>query len=124
MVLRYSCFGDDLNACRSFLNIPFASHKVRVSYCLLSLCIFYKEWQPFPPNHPSCGPDYITGVGGEITSPGYPKVYEPDVECTWMLRVEDDMFILLNFIDLDLGQSGRLISRQYRNCCLNFSNEY
>ena len=84
---------------------------------------FLKEWQPFPPNHPSCGPDYVTGVGGEITSPGYPNVYEPDVECTWMLRVEDDMFILLNFIDLDLGQSGRFTSRQYRHFDLNSSNE-
>ena len=40
-----------------------------------------------------------------------------------MLRVEDDMFILLNFIDLDLGQSGRYISRQYRHFDLNSRNE-
>ena len=40
-----------------------------------------------------------------------------------MFRVEDDMFILLNFIDLDLGQSGMYISRQYRHFDLNSRNE-
>ena len=33
-------------------------------------------------------------------------MYEPNIECTWMIRVEEGMFILLNFIDLDLGQNG------------------
>ncbi len=63
-------------------------------------------WQPFPPSDPSCGADYITGMGGEIVTPGYPNPYQPNIECTWMIRVEEGMRILLNFIDLDLGQKG------------------
>ena len=63
-------------------------------------------WLPFPPSEDRCGERYIKyEVGGEIRSPGYPGPYPEKVECTWMIRVQNDQKIILNFIDLDLDDS-------------------
>ncbi|XP_074657518.1 neuropilin-1-like [Tubulanus polymorphus] len=62
-----------------------------------------ERWQPFPPSSELCGADYMTGPGGVLTSPGYPKPFIPDLECTWMIKVERHKRILLTFHELDLG---------------------
>ena len=72
-----------------------------------SFSIEFPGWQPFPPSSPGCGESFLTGVGGEITSPGYPNPYQPNTQCVWMIRVAYDMKIVLNFIVLDLGQSSK-----------------
>ena len=61
-------------------------------------------WQPFP-SDPSCGSSFVTGVGGQLVSPGFPSPYPNDVECSWMIKVDESQKILLNFVELDLGQS-------------------
>ena len=69
--------------------------------------LLVSEWQPFPASSPHCGPEFVTGVGGELTSPGYPEAYPPNIECTWMIRVGYEQKVLINLMKLDMGQSGR-----------------
>ena len=59
-------------------------------------------WQPFP-TQPACGVNYITGAGGDLSSPGYPNSHLPGVQCTWMIKVDNDKKIILNFETIDLG---------------------
>ena len=76
-------------------------------FIIYSVC--FLGWQPFPASDPSCGETYLTGDGGQITSPGYPSPYPPDVQCTWMIRVKEDSMILMHFEVLDMGQSGQFV---------------
>lgn len=70
-------------------------------------CFFaFPVWQAFPPSPEICGPLFITGVGGELSSPNFPDPYPTNVECTWMIRVERGKRILLTFMDVDMGHSG------------------
>ncbi|XP_064627219.1 cubilin-like [Lineus longissimus] len=62
------------------------------------------RWQPFSPSNKLCGADYMTGNGGVIMSPGFPR-FMSNVECTWMIKVHEDSKILLAFLDLRLGPS-------------------
>ena len=71
--------------------------------------VCFSAWQPFPASDPSCGETYLTGDGGQITSPGHPSPYPPDVQCTWMIRVKEDSMILMHFEVLDMGQSGEFV---------------
>ncbi|KAK2183961.1 hypothetical protein NP493_290g02006 [Ridgeia piscesae] len=64
-----------------------------------------ERWQPFPQSSPHCGSEFVTGVGGELTSPGFPDPYPANIECTWMIRVGYDQKVLINFMTLDMGQS-------------------
>lgn len=64
-------------------------------------------WQPFPSPTAGCGPMLATGVGGEILSPNYPRPYPDNTDCTWMIRVQKSQQIVVSFITLDLGQSGK-----------------
>ncbi len=70
--------------------------------------MLFSVWQPYATSNASCGSDYITGVGGEITTPGYPLPFEPRLSCTWMIRVKYDELILLNMLELDLGTNGEI----------------
>lgn len=39
---------------------------------------------------------------GEIHSPNYPSPYRGNTDCSWVIRVERNHRILLNFTDFDL----------------------
>lgn len=39
---------------------------------------------------------------GEIHSPNYPSPYRSNTECTWLIQVEKNHRVLLNFTDFDL----------------------
>ena len=70
----------------------------------------FSEWNPFCPNNSkSCTSEYISGVGGELKSPGYPKPYGANLDQTWMIKVDPGEHILINFLDLDMGNNGNLI---------------
>ena len=75
---------------------------------IMMSCLLFPAWQPYPASNASCGSDYITGVGGEITTPGYPYPFKPNLACTWMIRVQYDKLILLNMLELDLGTNGMI----------------
>ncbi len=79
---------------------------LRCSYFCVSLTT---GWSPFGQSNRSCGSDYITGVGGELTSPGYPAPYKPNLDCTWMIKVDPDEHILINFLALDMGTNGKQV---------------
>jgi CUB domain len=64
-------------------------------------------------NTVGCGEKTLQGAGGEIRSPGYPLPYPDVVECVWTIKVEHDMTIVLNFLELDLGPNGESDS-QYK----------
>ena len=64
-------------------------------------------WLPFPDSPKECGSYFITGVGGVITSPGWLDPYPGDIECTSMIRVDHNQKIIFNFLELDLGKSGK-----------------
>ena len=51
---------------------------------------------------------YVDGVGGELKSPGYPSPYKPNLDQTWMIKVDPGEHILINFLDLDVGKNGNL----------------
>lgn len=57
-------------------------------------------------NREGCGARSVTGPGGELTSIGYPELYPPDVECVWTIKVSYDRTIVINFLELDLGDNG------------------
>ncbi|XP_076336141.1 tolloid-like protein 2 isoform X2 [Tachypleus tridentatus] len=44
----------------------------------------------------------VSGVGGVITSPGYPGSFPKDVECVWLIRVEQNMHIYVRILELQL----------------------
>ncbi|XP_005387022.1 PREDICTED: cubilin [Chinchilla lanigera] len=48
-----------------------------------------------------CGGIFHT-PNGEIHSPNYPNQYRSNTECTWVIQVEKNHHILLNFTDFDL----------------------
>lgn len=43
-----------------------------------------------------------TGDGGTIVSPGYPHSFPKDVECVWLIRVENSKHIYIRILDLQL----------------------
>lgn len=53
----------------------------------------------FPPT--GCG-GVFQAPSGEIHSPNYPSPYRSNTECSWVIRVERNHRVLLNFTDLDL----------------------
>ena len=44
----------------------------------------------------SCG-GTLRVNSGELTSPGYPSDYPPDVDCRWIIRVDEEATIRLQF---------------------------
>lgn len=48
-----------------------------------------------------CGGTY-TLAQGNITSPNYPRNYDPNTYCQWLLRTEPSHSILFKFMDFDL----------------------
>ena len=39
-------------------------------------------------------------------SPGHPNPYKPNLDHTWMIKVDPEEHILINFLELDLGKNG------------------
>lgn len=66
-----------------------------------------KNWHPFPPSTIGCGPGYLTGPGGSITSPRYPDAYPAEAGCTWIIQVEQHQRVLLNILSLDITNTGK-----------------
>lgn len=72
-------------------------------------------WSSFPASDESCGDTFLRGAGGEITSPGYPSPYPGHARCVWTIKVEPEMTVVLNFIELDLGPSGKYLITSRRH---------
>lgn len=53
-----------------------------------------------------CGTDtcggVLTGLSGEISSPGYPLEYSNNAECSWTIHVSDRSVVTLVFLDFQL----------------------
>ncbi|GAB1600164.1 tolloid-like protein 1 [Argonauta hians] len=60
------------------------------------------EWQPFGPPDEICGAEVVHGVGGVITSPHFPAPFPANIQCTWLIKVESQYKILINFVYLDI----------------------
>ena len=73
-------------------------------YPCLCVCV---DWSSFTDLTDGCGEHFLTGPGGEITSPGFPQSFGADVHCAWTIRVDDYQRVVLNFEQLDLGHSRR-----------------
>ena len=65
------------------------------------------EWQAFPPSTTGCGTEFLSDVGGEIVSPGYPHLPAVESQCTWTIRADVTRKIMLHFRDLNLGNLGK-----------------
>ncbi|KAG8176884.1 hypothetical protein JTE90_008324 [Oedothorax gibbosus] len=66
----------------------------------------FKDEKSIPPPSSSldvegCG-GTEEGVGGVITSPGYPHSFPKDVECVWLIRVESHKHIYVRILELQL----------------------
>uniref|UniRef100_A0A8C3YL53 Cubilin n=1 Tax=Catagonus wagneri TaxID=51154 RepID=A0A8C3YL53_9CETA len=59
---------------------------------------FNVSWRAFPGG---CG-GVFQAPSGEIHSPNYPSPYRSNTECTWLIQVEKNHRVLLNFTDFDL----------------------
>ncbi|NP_001003148.2 cubilin precursor [Canis lupus familiaris] len=59
---------------------------------------FNASWQAVPGG---CG-GIFQAPNGEIHSPNYPSPYRGNTDCSWVIRVERNHRILLNFTDFDL----------------------
>uniref|UniRef100_A0A8C0RW72 Cubilin n=1 Tax=Canis lupus familiaris TaxID=9615 RepID=A0A8C0RW72_CANLF len=59
---------------------------------------FNASWQAVPGG---CG-RIFQAPNGEIHSPNYPSPYRGNTDCSWVIRVERNHRILLNFTDFDL----------------------
>ena len=44
----------------------------------------------------------MTAPSGEIHSPSYPNNYPNNVDCSWMITVDEGHRVLFNFSDLDI----------------------
>lgn len=53
------------------------------------------------PSIKNCG-GIITGVGGVITSPGYPNKFPKNIDCVWLIRVNYNQNIYLRILQLQL----------------------
>ena len=82
------------------------------SYCLIHCAKWYHklpgaEWQAFPPSTAGCGTEFLSDVGGEIISPGYPHLPAVESQCTWTIRTDVTRKIMLHFRDFNLGNLGK-----------------
>lgn len=59
---------------------------------------FNVSWRAVPGG---CG-GIFQAPSGEIHSPNYPSPYRSNTECTWLIQVEKNHRVLLNFTDFDL----------------------
>ncbi|XP_058537778.1 cubilin isoform X1 [Neofelis nebulosa] len=59
---------------------------------------FNATWQAVPGG---CG-GIFQAPNGEIHSPNYPSPYRSNTDCSWVIRVERNHRVLLNFTDFDL----------------------
>ncbi|XP_071475764.1 cubilin [Marmota flaviventris] len=59
---------------------------------------FNASWQEVPGG---CG-GIFQAPNGEIHSPNYPNHYRSNTECSWVIQVEKNHRVLLNFTDFDL----------------------
>ena len=75
----------------------------------ISLTDQFEDWQPFGPSTIGCGPGFITGFGGVVTSPGYPDDFPAMTRCTWIIKVKSTQKVLLTLVDMDIYSSSRLI---------------
>ncbi|XP_077538750.1 neuropilin and tolloid-like protein 2 [Haemaphysalis longicornis] len=55
-------------------------------------------------NISGCG-GTLTGVGGNLVSPGYPESFPKDVDCNWLIRVDYDKHIYIRILELQLKGS-------------------
>ncbi|XP_062579020.1 cubilin-like isoform X1 [Saccostrea cucullata] len=58
------------------------------------------DWHHFGPSTIGCGPEFLMGSGGVISSPGYPEFALPRSSCTWIIVVKETEKILLTLVDL------------------------
>lgn len=65
------------------------------------------NWHPFGPSTIGCGPGYLTGHSGVITSPQYPNSFPKNSHCYWIIKVKETEKILIHVLDLDLSSSIR-----------------
>ncbi|KAK3596939.1 hypothetical protein CHS0354_002506 [Potamilus streckersoni] len=61
-------------------------------------------WHPFQPSTVGCGPGYLTGHSGVISSPGYNHNYPDGSSCTWIIKVKKENKVLVHLLDMDLKQ--------------------
>lgn len=71
------------------------------------LLVIFLAWQPFGPPDKICGPEVVHGMGGVITSPHFPAPFPGNIQCTWLIKVESKYKILLNFVFLDIKNTGK-----------------
>ena len=45
----------------------------------------------------------LNDTDGTITSPGFPKNYYNNIDCTWLIRVPVDEQIKIHFLSFDVG---------------------
>ena len=77
---------------RSYLAIAFLF--VQILFYLYSICAFS-----------GCDHTY-TSPHGNLTSPGYPDNYENNLDCTYIVTVQQKYDIILTFLYVDIEYSG------------------
>ncbi|KAL3882094.1 hypothetical protein ACJMK2_028465 [Sinanodonta woodiana] len=90
----------------SKMEIMFHSDFTKSGHGFLAHYEFLGEhWHPFQPSTVGCGPGYLTGHSGLITSPGYNHNYPDGSSCTWIIKVKKDNKVLVHLLDMDLKQA-------------------
>jgi len=75
----------------------FKGFKLKFYFSLINI-------SPFITSTQLCGFSNITGEGGLISSPNYPKIFPLTIECAWTITVDKDKKILINFKDLNFNE--------------------
>ncbi|KAL0627634.1 Cubilin [Plecturocebus cupreus] len=70
---------------------------------------FNASWQAVPGG---CG-GVFQAPSGEIHSPNYPSPYRSNTDCSWVIRVDRNHRVLLNFTDFDLELQDSCIMEQH-----------
>ena len=75
----------------------FKGFKLKFYFSLINI-------SPFITSDSLCGFNNITGEGGLISSPYYPKIFPSPIECAWTITVDREKKILINFKDLNFNE--------------------
>jgi len=57
---------------------------------------------PLAPSFPDTCGGVLTGLSGIISSPGYPREYSNNADCSWTIHVANSTVVTLVFLDFQL----------------------
>ena len=58
-------------------------------------------------------PEVLTEAEGQFTSPGYPKEYENNQRCTWLIKVKNGSRVELQLQIIDIPDTDAIMVRNW-----------